>query len=280
MPKNKVATANRDKIDVVLIENTLASAEVSLFGGQVLSYVPKRDNRERLWLSKNAQFDRAKPIRGGIPICWPWFANRHGKSDQNLPAHGYLRQQNWQMRQLISNDQGSEITLVPKTTEGFGFNGVANVHLIINVGEHLSVSLRTRNVGSEAFAFTAALHSYFAVEDIRRTRLIGLSGDYEDSLQQGKICPTPSPYIFHQETDRIHLTQTENLRVESKQQTTQICSFGHDSLVVWNPWREKSQTIADMDDSGYTNMLCIETAITRGLTLAPCEDHTLVQRIY
>lgn len=273
----------RQKVQVLVIDNDYALVTVSLFGGQILSFTPKYDQRERLWLSDNAIFDAKKAIRGGIPVCWPWFGDhqdvRDNKPDVNFPAHGYVRTQQWKIVKCQDSAKGTEVILQPNSSQGDGFKGKAKLSLIITVGVRLSMKLVTDNLTDTAFNFTCALHSYFAIADIHTCQLRGFSGNYKDKTRNWKILTTPSPYTFNEETDRVHLTTPQKVSIVEDTGNTDIMSAGHDSMVVWNPWADKSATMVDVQDGGYQTMLCVETAITQGQTLEPGQTHTMEQII-
>ena len=261
------------------IDNDAASARISLFGGHILSYIPKADNQERLWLSPHANLTGEKPIRGGIPVCWPWFSDDHGREKGTLPAHGILRSQAWQLANSETTAEGTHVELVPSYTRADGFEYDCEVSLHVWVGETLKVELATRNTGIVPFTFNTALHTYFQVEDIQKVTLEGIDGQYKDKTDNWALKDTPSPYDITGETDRIHLT--DSARTEIKQHGaafTAVESSGHDSLVVWNPW-QSAATISDMDAFGYKHMICVETAVTQDKVLEPDETHRLVQTI-
>ncbi|GAB3033402.1 D-hexose-6-phosphate mutarotase [Bowmanella dokdonensis] len=263
-------------MSIISIDNQAASLELSLFGAHVLSYMPKKDSRQRLYMSPCALMDGSKAIRGGIPICWPWFGQHEASS---LPAHGYLRTRVWRITRIDDDLRETRLQLQPGRTRGEGFDGCADVTLTLLVGDSLSLSLDTQNIGQQPFSYNAALHSYFRVSDIHKVRLAGLDGDYLDKVRDGQRAPTPDPYTFEGETDRIHLCQTSDTLLTDPDYEMSIGHRGHDSIVVWNPWQQKSEAMADMPDGDYRQMLCIETAITQGKRLAPDEQHQLVQII-
>lgn len=273
----------QQQVPTIEVQHPKGRAIISLFGGHVLSFIPAKDGRERLYVSPQANFDGKQAIRGGIPVCWPWFSDRHGQALGSLPAHGYLRKQLWQLADSQFNDEAHQVRLVPRTTQGDGFDGQADVSLLIEVGSRLSVCLTTHNTGSTAFTFTCALHSYFAVQDIQQAELNGLSGQFEDKTRHFQLSDTPSPYHFSGETDRVHLSRAACVTLHDGNvygnAHTDIHSQGHDSIVVWNPWEANCQTMADMPDDGYLQMLCVETAVTQGVTLAAGEQHQLRQII-
>lgn len=266
-------------LDVISIENEFATAKIALFGGQLLSFIPKRDSRDRLWLSEQAILDGSKAIRGGVPLCWPWFSDRHDKAHLTLPNHGYVRSQLWQVVECSDHITGTAISLVPTTTRGTGFDGNAALTLKIWVGEQLELVLVTENLGVTPFSITGALHSYFSVADIETTELKGVVGTYQDKTQNWQSFTTPDPYHFSGETDRIHLCQPAAVSIHSDSQQTKITSAGHDSLVVWNPGQKLSTSMSDMADDGFRTMLCVETALTTPIEILPGNRHTLSQTV-
>lgn len=278
-PVSSVTVSESNGLTFLDVSNALASARISLFGGHVLSYIPKSDEKERLWVSPHAYLNGERPIRGGIPVCWPWFSDDHGREKGALPAHGFLRTQVWKLVNSEDTDNGTSIKLAPSFTRAEGFENDCKVTMLINVGETMEVSLITENSGVVPFEFNCALHSYFHVDHIQKTQLNGIEGDYKDKLDDWAVKPTPTPYTITGETDRIHLAPIEVAEIEvDGSPFTDVLSQGNDSLVVWNPW-QGAASISDMDAFGYKHMLCVETSLTRGKTLAPGESHTLKQTI-
>ncbi len=268
------------KVPQLLINNAHSEARISLFGGQVLSFCPKHDNRERLFLSSKALLDGSKSIRGGIPLCWPWFGAYKGPAaDTPMPAHGYARTRRWEVVDITDKAGGTEVLLQLETSAGPGFDGAAQVQALICVGSKLKVGLYTLNQGSEAFALSAALHTYFAIDDIHQTHLHGLSGLYSDKTQNWARLPTPQPYGFAGETDRIHLVAAPAVEIVSSGTRITVESEGHDSVVVWNPWDSGSKAFADLAADEYQRFVCVETALTQGFTLQPGQQHCLQQTI-
>lgn len=268
------------KVPQLLIENALGSARISLFGGQVLSFCPKHDGRERLFLSSKALLDGSKSIRGGIPLCWPWFGAYQGPAATTpMPAHGYARTRRWDVMDITEQAGSTEVLLQLEDSSGPGFNGVAQVQVLINVGSKLKVGLYTLNQGPAAFSLSAALHTYFAIDDIHQTQLRGLSGLYSDKTQNWARLPTPPNYRFSAETDRIHLLAAPTVEIVSPASKITLESSGHDSVVVWNPWDNGSQAFADLAADEYQRFICVETALTQGFTLQPGQQHCLQQTI-
>ena len=246
----------QDDIEMLIIDNDHAHATISLFGGHV---------------------DGQHPIRGGVPICWPWFGAH--ASESGLASHGYVRTQNWHVVDCADEPEQTVVRLKPSTTQGEGFEGETQLSLVLFIGRELRIQLVTENTGSEPLSYTSALHTYFNIDDINHCELTGLDGDYLDKLQDYQRISTPIPYTFNEETDRVHLVTPESLTIVSGNIKTHIQSNGHDSIVVWNPWADKSKSMQDMEDQGYKNMLCVETAVTQGQQVLPGQSHTLEQVI-
>lgn len=261
---------------ILEIKNKAASARISLFGGQLLSFIPRHDGRERLWLSSKAIWDGSKPIRGGVPICWPWFGDH---PDKQYSAHGYVRCRIWQLLESSESEHSTNLILAPLDSQGAGVDGQASLLLNITIGIELSIKLITSNIGDHAFSYTCALHSYFKVQNIHNVNLTGLKGEYADKPSGFKRFLTPHPYRFTEETDRIHLNAANKVCIVEETLETEVYSDGHDSIVVWNPWQENSTQLADMENEDYKHMLCVETAVTKGITLEPGASHVLEQKI-
>lgn len=265
---------------VLTLKNAHGEAKVALFGGHVISYIPSCDNQERIWISENALLDGSKAIRGGIPVCWPWFSDDHGQALGSLPSHGFVRTQHWTLTRQSSTHSEDWVVLVPGTTTGPGFNAKAKLELRVSLAERLHISLCTTNLDQFPFKLGCALHTYFKVDEISTSSLRGLTGQYKDKTRDWAILPTPDPYIFTQETDRVHLTPATAVEIERPPlQPIEVSSEGHDSVVVWNPWAENAKAMTDMTNEGYKHMLCVETALTQGYSIQPGDTHTLTQVI-
>lgn len=259
------------------IENAYATASISLLGAQVLSFKPRHDGRERLFTSDKAVMDGSKPVRGGVPVCWPWFGAH--KENTSYPAHGFVRTRVWKLLNHEDTDDCTRLVFETPDTTHPGFSGNASLSVEVLVGRELTVNLHSRNTGNTSCRLTMALHTYFSVSDVRHCELEGLQGKYSDKARNWAIGETPAPYGFTAETDRIHLHAAPELRIIDGDRSTTIRSSGHDSVVVWNPWSTGVGAFADMSGEGWQRMLCVETASTQGLELAPGAAHTLTQRL-
>ncbi|MCY7294035.1 D-hexose-6-phosphate mutarotase [Alteromonas sp. a30] len=264
---------------IFVIDNELASAKISLFGAQVFSFIPKEDDIERLWLSPLTKVDATETIRGGTPVCWPWFASQYPNNDTSLPMHGFARSQKWELISAKDVDSHTLLIFNCPTTSGKGFPHQAELQLEVLVGAQLRMTLITKNTGNEAFEFTGALHTYFAVDDINRIEIIGVDGEYKDKNRDMAWFNAPETYRIQGPNDCIHFSQNARLLIDqSTGNAISVNAAGHDSIVIWNPWKG-AKDIANIPDDGYLRFLCIESAVTKGITLQPKNSHSLVQNI-
>lgn len=252
---------------------------VAIHGAQVLNWTHAGSGL--LWLSPVARIRDGKGIRGGIPVCWPWFADH--PADPTKPAHGFVRQRPWQLASSQATDEHVSVSLVTATTDADRklWPHQAEARLTVTLADALSVSLHTRNTGGDAFPLTEALHTYFRVSDIANASVLGLEGlPYLDKLD-GFARKTQSGAItVAQEVDRIYLGDAASITLVDDRAARRIIitGSGSRSVVVWNPWTEKTARLGDMGSpDAFRQMLCIETgnAGDDTITLAPGESHTL-----
>lgn len=236
------------------ISNRYALARVALQGAHLFHY-EKSGASPLLWLSEAAYFEEGKAIRGGIPVCWPWFGPN--KEDSSLPQHGFARVSKWKVTEQKELQDGSSVVVLELQTPWKFSYGLT---LKVEVGERLQLSLTTINLDSEPFEITAAFHSYFAVSDISDTLLYGLEGcEYFDQLsathhlQKGNV-------HFSEEIDRVYFNPGQILRVKDRQREIRITTEGSSSVVVWNPWIQKAASMKDMHEGGYREFVCVESA--------------------
>lgn len=218
-------------------------ALVALAGAQVVQW--HFQGRDMLWCASTRL--PGKPLRGGIPVCWPWFGPH--PTDATQPAHGIARLRPWQV-----------LTTTPQKTLLSLTEGPLTAELEILLGTHLHVNLTTHNHGPTPVHLTAALHTYLKVSDITRTRITGLHDiDYIDQLDNDTLKRQHSDLSFNGETDRIYASGTATVHTP-KQTVTIDSSSTSTHTVVWNPWTEKSARLGDMTPTDYHHMVCVESA--------------------
>lgn len=255
-------------------------------GAQVLEYRVHAQPRPLIWLSPQAAFANGQAVRGGIPVCWPWFGDlqRNPPSLQaqwslpSPPAHGLVRQLPWQRLEASAD---ADLRLRAPSLEGFAAELTLELKL---EGEALTIRLVNHNTGQQPLAISQALHSYFSVSDIRQVSLAGLDHarclDTLDGWQQRR---PPQAHPFRAETDLVYLDVPSQVQIidPAWQRRLVIDSFGSASAVVWNPWIEKAKRLSQFGDHDWTGMLCIETArlLDDMLWLAPGEQQHMGLRL-
>ncbi len=270
-------------LPVASLRNEGGGAGICLLGGHVLSYEPS-GQEPVLWVSGKSHFEVGKPIRGGIPVCWPWFAGQ--TPSPGLPAHGCVRTRLWEVRGAESLDDATRITLGctdDDETRALWPHGF-DLEIAVIVGAELRVELTARNTDTEAWSCTGALHSYFAVGDVEQVRVLGLDGcGYLDKVVEFAEKRQRGPITVASEVDRIYTDTTAECTIEDPVlgRRIRIVKEGSHTTVVWNPWVDKSVRMEDFGNDEYHGMLCVETANAGKdvTTLEPGESHCLAATI-
>jgi len=265
---------------VVHVNNHLGKASIALQGAHVLAF-QANNNQPLIWMSDGAVFAEGKSLRGGIPVCWPWFGAH--ASDTEMPAHGYARISLWRPVATASLDDGSiRITMELDHTEAMLklCTHPLHVQLHVTVGGTLSLALETTNRGSSTFQLSEALHTYFLVGDIRQVHIEGLEGcSYLDKVENYARKEQEGAVTITSETDRIYLDTPGQCSIVDPVMDRNIVinSEGSASMVVWNPWVEQAANMGDLGEDGYLRMLCVETAnvVDNAVALAAGKTHRL-----
>ncbi len=268
----------------IRVDSELAGARVMLQGAQVIGYQP-RGERPVVWLSERGRYIAGKSVRGGIPVCWPWFGPH--ATDPTLPAHGFVRAVHWDLQQTEVLPDGRvrlALELAPSDATRAQRPHASLLRYTITIGRELELSLATRNGGSESFAITQALHTYFQVGDVRRISIHGMDGcAYLDKVGGSTKRHQQGPITFTQETDRIYLDTGGacEIRDPSMDRTVLVTATGSRSTVVWNPWIEKADRMGDFAPDGYLGMVCVENANAAddAVQVGPGQEHVLSAQI-
>ena len=254
-----------------------AMAEVYVHGAHVTHFQPRGAAQPVLWMSKSSVFKPDKAIRGGVPICFPWFGPK--ADDPNAPAHGFARTREWALESMQPNVMTFQLKSDDATKRWWNAEFVARY--IVSVSDELSIQLTVQNLGRERARYEAALHSYFMVGDIRRTEVRGLEGaSYVDRLQPGKtFTQDDKPIRFTAETDRTYINTNAIATIVDAVLKRRIINrkINSNSTVVWNPWIDKAKAMADFGDDEWPGMLCIETANVgpNAVELEPGQSHAM-----
>ena len=279
-----------DELPCWRVRTATAELLVAQQGAQILSY-QRHGERPLIWLSEQAEFKQGQSVRGGVPLCWPWFGDlrRNPQAVQALyqggslvPAHGLVRDRDWQLLGIDSQDAGVSLS--------FGFNSLeqplpgwphaAELTFTIRLDQRLHIELSSRNLGDTPLAISQALHTYYAVGDIRQARVEGLHGcRYIDTLDDWQPRQHNGALGFAGETDRLYLDTPAQLSIHDPawQRRIQLHSSGSASAVLWNPWIDKARRLSQFSEDAWQGMLCVEHAnVLKDIrVLAAGEQHRL-----
>jgi glucose-6-phosphate 1-epimerase len=263
----------------ILISNAQSVGELYLHGAHMTRWQP-RDSEPVLWLSDSAMFAAAKAIRGGVPLCWPWFGPH--PTDANAKAHGFARLNEWRVGGVSHQHDHTAITLhltsSPATLALWPHDFA--LALEITAGPTLAVALTTHNTGAAPFTITEALHTYLTVADVGQISIEGLQGArYIDQTRGGAVLMQDGPTVtFVEETDRVYQTSAGCTLIDPVLgRRIHIAKSGSGSTVVWNPWIDKAARLADFGADEWPGMVCIEAAnaFAAAVTLAPGASHMI-----
>lgn len=261
-----------DQLTCWRLRNGDAEVIVAEQGAQVLSY-RQGDAPPIIWLSEEAAFDLGQPVRGGVPVCWPWFGdlarNPQAVQDayqggQPAPAHGLVRSIDWVLQDSRSDADSATLEFSCNADGTLpGWPHAVELSLQIRLEQRLHLSLTSRNQGDVSVALSQALHSYFAISDIHQVAVEGLdSRPYIETLENWQERQQQGDLRFSNETDRIYLDlpATMSLRDPGLNRRIILETHGSRSAVLWNPWIAKAQRLSQFADDAWQRMLCIETA--------------------
>lgn len=288
LPASVRLADGRGGLACVLVETPHATAEVYLHGAHVTAWQPS-GHAPVLWTSAASRFEAGSPIRGGVPICFPWFGPHPEVTD--APAHGWARTTAWELRGAAEDASGA-VTLELALTDSDATRASAWPHRFaatyrVTVGRTLHLELAVTNHDDVPVTLTDALHTYLAVGDVHGVAVEGLEGaSYVDKA------PAPGgpadarqgdePLRFTAETDRVY-TSTSTVRVVDPDlgRTVTVAKDGSRSTVVWNPWVGKARALADLGDDEWPGLVCVEAANVgaAAVTLEPGATHRLAQSL-
>jgi len=254
-------------LPLYIIENPLGRMVICEQGAQVLSFIPA-GKKDLLWLSPLAEFKLTKPVRGGIPVCLPWFGVN--QRDKQKPSHGFARNVNWQLANIEDADdpQQGACTRIEFVLEQFQqqphslFPYPFSARLTFLMSDSLSVHLQLTNTGSESLPLTWALHSYHPVASITSTRVTGLDNcEYLDNTCGLARKQQSGDVVFNGELDRAYINAgNKQSIISASPDNTSIAieASGCSSAVVWNPGLEKAAAMQDMGAENYQKFVCVE----------------------
>jgi glucose-6-phosphate 1-epimerase len=263
----------------VRVTSPAANAEIYLHGGHVTSWKPAGHD-EVFFLSSKSRWEDGQAIRGGIPICFPWFGPKAG--DPKAPNHGFVRTKSWQLDSIAQTSDGVSVSLVTESNEATNKWWPADFHLVLRAtfGKQLNLELTLSNRGNAPVAFEEALHAYFRVGNVETARVrIPDALRYIDKTDSFRVKTQYHDISISSETDRVYLNTREEIQVEDTDLKRRILITKSNSLntVVWNPWVEKAGALSDLGPNEWPQMLCVEPSNVgeTSIHLAPGQQHTL-----
>jgi glucose-6-phosphate 1-epimerase len=278
----------------IAVATRSATATVFLQGAQVSQYGLK-DQPPILWLSPLCDYQAGQALRGGVPVCWPWFgelAKNPGTVSGQInhpdpPAHGFVRNRDWQLLDVqIHSPAHTRLLLGLEITAGSEplWPFASELQLEIDISESLQISLTSINRDNRAFYFSSALHSYFNIGAIDKVTVEGLSGlSYIDALDNWKPKQQQGLLDITGEVDRIYQKIKQPLLIHDKghDRFIEVSSHGSESAVIWNPWQDKARRLSCFPAQAYQHMLCIEPAcaLEDCIELQPGQSHKLLTKI-
>lgn len=265
------------------ISNTHSTAHIALQGAHLVTWQPKSETEPVVWVSKFAKYAAGKSIRGGVPICWPWFGAH--TSDSKLPGHGFARTVMWEVLESKEMADGAtymRFGLIETDTTRAQWPHACSVQIEFTVGKTLRVELVTRNIGTHAFTLGEALHTYFHISDLAQMTIRGLEGcDYMDKTGGGSVQRRQdNGIVIAEEVDRVYMNTAADCVIEDRglKRAIRIVKQGSQSTVVWNPGVEKADKMGDFGPNGHRGMVCVESAnaLDNVVNVEPGATHRLI----
>ena len=246
-----------DELDVIVIDHPQVKASFALQGAHLLSWKPQGED-EALWLSGNTPFKNGVALRGGVPICWPWFGPA---AQQGLPAHGFARNLAWTLKAHNEDDKGVVLTFELHSSEASRQYWPHDFTLFARykLGKTCEIELEAHG----DFETTSALHTYFNVGDIHVVKVSGLGDRFIDKVNNAQEdALTDGVQTFPDRTDRVYLNPEacSVIHDSALNRTIEVIHHHHTNVVAWNPGPALSASMTDMPDDGYKTFVCVESA--------------------
>jgi D-hexose-6-phosphate mutarotase len=270
---------------VAEVTTAAATASICLQGGHLMAWQPRSTVAPVIKLTERARLLPGKALRGGIPVCWPWFGPHD--SEMNWPAHGYARTAAWQVASVEALPDEAirmELQLSPDAASLQPWKLPAKLSMAFVIGSTLKVDLITQNMGGQPLRIGEALHTYLHVSDVEQVELTGLEGcAYVDKVQGGRESNQRGAVKFSAETDSVYLDTTVDCVIADPGlgRHIRVTKSGSQSTVVWNPWQDKASRMDDVGADGWCSFLCVETAnaLRNSVTVPAHGSHTLTTEI-
>ncbi|HRH81032.1 MAG TPA: D-hexose-6-phosphate mutarotase [Thiobacillaceae bacterium] len=268
------------------IDNAGGTATLCLQGAHLTTWRPKDQAEPVVWLSPLAKYAPGKSIRGGAPVCWPWFGPH--ATESGFPGHGFARTVDWKVigaKALDSGETQIRLLLAQNDATRAQWPRATRLELTATVGKTLRIDLTTTNLDTEDIVIGEALHTYFHIGDIGRIQVLGLEGsEFVDKVDGGARKTQAGPVTCAGEVDRVYVnTAAECVIVDPDlKRRVRVAKSGSNSTVVWTPWTEKAEKMGDFgpgraNQGGWREMVCVESAnaLDNVVSVPAGEAHTL-----
>lgn len=285
LPDSVTAESGKGGLDRLVVSGPAGSAELYLQGAHVTAWAPRAADPV-IWMSERSAFEPGTPLRGGVPVCFPWFGPHPEGAG---PLHGFARIVPWTLTE--AREEGQDVVLVLRLTDADVPADLAatwpypfRARMSVTVGATLTLSLEVTNTGGQPITFQEAFHTYLAVADVREVTIRGLEGSgYLDRLAgMGPSTAEGEPLFIVGETDRVY-QQPGTILVEDPAggRTLEVLAEGSANAVVWNPWVAKAAAMGDFGDDEWTEMVCVETCnvLDDPVMLAPGAAHVMSAKV-
>ena len=276
-------TQNEIGLKFITIDNRLASAKIALQGAHIMQWKPHDIKNEVLWLSSNTRYMHGRSIRGGVPICWPWFGAH--PTDGSFCPHGFARVILWRINEVIDLENGAtKVTFVmlptPEVNRQLSYQ--FNLEFSITIGSSIHLDLKTTNLSEQPFLIGEGYHTYFQISDIENIEVTGLENKiYSDKARGYKKFTQEDQIKFDAEFDRVYLNTKDTCVIHDKGFDRKIIvqKENSESTVIWTPWDKKVKTMVDMGtEDEWKKMICVESvnALENSVMVYPNESHNLI----
>jgi glucose-6-phosphate 1-epimerase len=263
----------------VRVTSAKATGEIYLLGANVTSWKPA-DREEVLFVSSESRWEDGRAIRGGVPICFPWFGDKAG--DPKAPVHGFVRTKAWQLESIARAGDAVTVSMFTESNEDTKRWWPAEFRLVYRAtfDSELSLELEVTNIGETSLRFEEALHAYHRVGDIEKARVRGLDTvRYFDKTDSNREKTQQGEIAIVSETDRVYLNTSDSIELDDPilGRRTRVTKENSRTTVVWNPWLGKAHSLSDLADDEWMRMICIETSNVSNysLALAPGQQHKM-----
>jgi len=276
--ENHLTFVQQGELLIATLSNAFGVARVALQGAQVLDWQPTGSATPVIWTSSAAVYQQGKGVRGGVPVCWPWF----GAGEAGKPAHGFVRTKLWQVTGSSVTESGVSITLSTGDDEATRalWPHRFMLSLTVMLGEDIRIDLTTHNTDTAPFTITEALHTYFGIGDVDQVSVAGLDGVYYlDKVRDMAQYQQQGDVAIVGEVDRVYVNTTADTQIVDRALSRRIVitKENSSSTVVWNPGTEKEAGFADMAQGDHRLMLCVESGTAGGdcVTVPASAQHQL-----